>query len=75
MTRWSVDRASLGFKVSAGEGRLHGHIKLKGVNSNVLDVKVSGKDTDGDLAIFEQTGLSSMRGTPLHVHHVQDEVF
>lgn len=64
-----------GFKINAGEGRIHGHIKLKGVNSNILDVKVSGKDTDGDLAIFEQTSLSQGRGTPLHVHTSQDEIF
>lgn len=25
-----------GFKVKAGEGRRHGHIQLKGVNSNIL---------------------------------------
>lgn len=68
-------RTDKGFKVKAGEGRTHGHIQLKGVNSNVLDVKVSGDDTDGDLAIFEQTGLSPKRGTPLHVHHSQDEIF
>ena len=64
-----------GFKISAGEGRLHGHLKLKGVNSNVLDVKISGSDTEGDLAIFEQTSLSQGRGTPLHVHPLQDEIF
>lgn len=64
-----------GFKVNAGEGRKHGHIKLKGVNANVLDVKISGSDTDGSLAIFEQTSLSPGRGTPLHVHPAQDEVF
>jgi quercetin dioxygenase-like cupin family protein len=64
-----------GFKVKAGEGRIHGHIKLKGVNSNILDVKVSGADTDGGLAIFEQTSLSQGRGTPLHLHHAQDEIF
>jgi quercetin dioxygenase-like cupin family protein len=64
-----------GFKISAGEGRIHGHIKLKGVNANVLDVKVSGSDTDGGLAIFEQTSLSQGRGTPLHIHPEQDEVF
>lgn len=66
---------SKGFKIKAGEGRLHGHIRLKGVNSNVLDVKISGSDTDGDLAIFEQTSLSPGRGTPLHVHPKQDEIF
>lgn len=68
-------RNDKGFKTNAGEGRMHGHIKLKGVNSNILDVKISGSDTDGDLAIFEQTSLSQGRGTPLHVHHFQDEVF
>ncbi|MBD2755890.1 cupin domain-containing protein [Spirosoma validum] len=66
---------SKGFKINAGEGRKHGHIKLKGVNANVLDVKISGTDTDGGLAIFEQTSLSPGRGTPLHVHPSQDEVF
>jgi len=64
-----------GFKVSSGEGRKHGHIQLKGVNSNILDVKVSGSDTNGGLAIFEQTSLSQGRGTPLHIHPSQDEVF
>ncbi len=68
-------RANKGFKINSGEGRIHGHIKLKGVNSNILDVKVSGSDTDGDLAIFEQTSLSQGRGTPLHIHHFQDEIF
>ncbi len=61
--------------MNVGEGRYHGHLRLRGVNSNVLDVKVSGKDTNGALAIFEQTSLSPLRGTPLHVHPGQDEVF
>ena len=64
-----------GFKISAGEGRIHGHIKLKGVNSNILDVKISGSDTNGALAIFEQTSLSQGMGTPLHIHPMQDEIF
>lgn len=68
-------RTGKGFKVNAGEGRIHGHIKLKGINSNVLDVKISGSDTDGGFALFEQTSLSPGKGTPLHVHHLQDEVF
>ncbi len=68
-------RNSKGFKIPAGEGRLHGHLKLRGVNANILDVKISGSDTDGDLAIFEQTSVSKGRGTPLHVHPNQDEVF
>ncbi len=70
-----LTRKDKGFKISDGEGRIHGHINLKGVNSNVLDVKISGSDTEGDLAIFEQTSLSQGKGTPLHVHHTQDEIF
>lgn len=69
------ERTNKGFKVSAGEGRLHGHIKLKGVNANILDLKVSGSDTDGGFAMFEQTSLTPGMGTPLHVHYQQDEVF
>ncbi len=64
-----------GFKVPAGEGRIHGHIKLKGVNANVLDLKISGSDSNGGIAIFEQTSLSQGKGTPLHVHHFQNEIF
>jgi quercetin dioxygenase-like cupin family protein len=73
--RGKLLRQKKGFKILAGEGRIHGHIKLKGVNSNILDVKISGSDTDGDLAIFEQTSLSQGKGTPLHVHTAQDEIF
>jgi quercetin dioxygenase-like cupin family protein len=71
----TADQPGKGFKVGAGEGRLHGHMQLMGVNANILDLKVSGKDTNGGLAIFEQTSLSQGRGTPLHVHFKQDEVF
>lgn len=70
--RLKIDK---GFKINAGEGRIHGHIKLKGVNANILDVKVSGSDTNGALAIFEQTSLSQGKGTPLHFHYSQDEIF
>ncbi len=70
-----ITRKDKGFRIPAGEGRFHGHLRLKGVNQNVLDVKISGKDTDGDLAIFEQTSLSQGKGTPLHIHHAQDEIF
>lgn len=70
-----LKRKDKGFKINAHEGRIHGHIKLKGVNSNLLDVKISGSDTDGDLAIFEQTSLSQGKGTPLHIYPLQDEVF
>ena len=68
-------RTDKGFKIKAGEGRIHGHIKMKGVNSNIIDVKVSGRDNDGGLAIFEQTSISQGKGTPMHLHHFQDETF
>lgn len=71
----AIMRKEKGFKISSGEGRIHGHMKLQGVNSNILDVKISGSDTDGDLAIFEQTSLSQGKGTPLHFHYSQDEIF
>lgn len=70
-----ISNMDKGFIIKTGEGRIHGHIKLKGVNSNVLDVKISGVDTNGELAIFEQTSLSQGKGTPLHIHHTQDEIF
>ena len=64
-----------GFKIPAGEGRIHGHIKLKGVNANVWDLKISGSDLEGGIAVIEQTSLSQGSGTPLHVHHFQNEIF
>ena len=70
-----TSRSDKGFKIKTGEGRLHGHLKLKGVNQNILDLKISGMDNDGAFAMFEQTSLSPGKGTPLHVHHLQDEVF
>lgn len=63
------------FKTKAGEGHLYGHLKLRGINQNILDNKVSGTDTGGGLAIFEQTSLSPGKGVPTHVHFFQDEVF
>lgn len=73
---WAVaPNPGRGFKIAAGEGRRHGHMRLRGVNANILDLKVSGQDTAGGLAVFEQISLSPRRGTPLHVHRRQNEVF
>ena len=71
----SLLRNDKGFKVKAGEGRIHGHIEMRGSLSSIIDVKISGKDTDGDLAIFEQTGVLQGRGWPMHIHHFQDKTF
>ena len=64
-----------GFKVDSGEARFGIHYKMKGVTLNILDIKISGKDTENDLAVFEQTGLTPKGGPPLHIHPNQDEWF
>jgi quercetin dioxygenase-like cupin family protein len=68
-------RMEKGFKVNAGEARFGKHYKMKGVTLNTLDIKISGKDTENDLAVFEQTGLTPYGGPPLHIHPNQDELF
>lgn len=68
-------RTREGFKVSAGEARFGKHYTMKGVTLNTLDIKISSLDTDSDLAVFEQTGLTPKGGPPLHIHPFQDEWF
>ncbi len=68
-------RTNTGFKVKAGEARYGDHFKMKGVTLNVLDIKISSKDTDGDLVVFEQQGFTPHGGPPLHLHPYQDEYF
>jgi quercetin dioxygenase-like cupin family protein len=71
----NVMRTKEGFKVNAGEARFGEHFKMKGVTLNNLDIKISGTDTENDLAVFEQTGLTPNGGPPLHIHPFQDEWF
>jgi quercetin dioxygenase-like cupin family protein len=68
-------RTKIGFKVNAGEARFGTHYKMKGVTVNTLDIKISGSDTENDLAVFEQIGLTPNGGPPLHIHPFQDEWF
>ena len=70
-----ITRTTKGFKIGKGEARFGKHYKMKGVTSNTLDIKISGNDTNGDLAVFEQTGLTPNGGPPLHIHFFQDEWF
>lgn len=70
-----LTRPNRGFKVNSGETRYGTHFKMKGVTLNVLDIKISSKDTDGDIAVFEQNGLTPNGGPPLHIHLYQDEFF
>lgn len=67
--------ANKGFKVNSGEARFGTHYKMKGVTLNNLDIKISASDTEGQLAVFEQTGLTPNGGPPLHIHPFQDEWF
>lgn len=64
-----------GFKVNSGEARFGVHYRMKGITQNMLDIKISGKDTENEMAVFVQTGLSPYGGPPLHIHPFQDEWF
>lgn len=71
----TMDRTNKGFKVKAGEARFGESYTMKGVTANTLDIKISGKDTNEGIAVFEQTGHTLNGGPPLHVHPFQDEWF
>ena len=60
-----------GFRVGANEDR-HGEELL--IMGGQFDLKVSAKDTGGDLCIYD-TRRSSKGGPALHLHHAQDEWF
>lgn len=68
-------RTTRGFRVEGGEARFGKSYTMKGVTLNTLDMKISSADTNGDLAVFEQTGHTPKGGPPLHVHPHQDEWF
>ncbi len=60
------------FIVDAGKSRFGDTVKFLGVHPN--DLKISSKDTDGQLSVFDYTGLGKV-GPTLHVHFTQDEIF
>jgi quercetin dioxygenase-like cupin family protein len=65
-------RTNKGFVVKATESRFGEKTLLFGNSPN--DIKISQKDTDGKLTIFEYTG--NVKGGPaLHLHPHQDEIF
>ena len=64
-------RAGTGFRVSAQQDR-HGEELL--IMGGRFDLKVSSRDTDGDLCIYYTTRLQK-GGPALHLHHFQDEWF
>lgn len=75
LSKASLSSEIKGFKVNAGEARFGEHFKMKGVTLNLLDLKISSKDSNGDIAVFEQTGFTPKGGPPLHIHPYQDEFF
>lgn len=65
-------RPNKGFVVKATESRFKEKTLIGGKSPN--DIKVSLKDTNGDLTVFEYTG-NEKGGPPLHIHPHQDEIF
>ena len=63
-------RVDKGIKVDAGKDRFDKSISL--FDGDTFFCKVSSKDTDGDLYIFEST-RDKKGGPPLHFHYEQDE--
>jgi DNA-binding transcriptional MerR regulator/quercetin dioxygenase-like cupin family protein len=55
-----------GFNVAAGSDRFGNGVKLTGLQT---DCKVSARDTEGAMCVFEFVG----GGGPRHLHHEQDE--
>ena len=60
------------FVVKNGDSRFGEKTILGGKSPN--DIKISSKDTDGLLTVFEYTG-NEKGGPPLHIHLFQDEIF
>ena len=60
------------FVVDAGKSRFGADNKFMGIHPN--DLKISGKDTDGQLSVFDYTGYAKV-GPALHIHFHQDEIF
>ena len=64
------DRTKKGIMVANGEDRFEKPLSL--FDGDKFYCKVSAKDTDGDLYIFDSTRLKE-GGPPLHYHYNQDE--
>ena len=66
-----TERPNKGFKVEANKDRYQEELSIMG---GKFDCKVSSKDTDGDLLIYD-TIRQEKGGPAFHVHHSQDEWF
>ena len=65
------DRSKKGFKVEGRKDRYQEELLIMG---GQFDCKVSAKDTNGDLCIYDTTRMEK-GGPALHLHHQQDEWF
>ena len=65
------NRPKKGFKVEGGQGHYQEELLIMGGKFNC---KVSAKDTNGDLCIYD-TIRHEKGGPALHLHHNQDEWF
>jgi quercetin dioxygenase-like cupin family protein len=73
MAKWAGQLSSKNpFVIKKKESRFGDVVKFLGVHPN--DLKISSKDTDGQLSVFEYTGLGKV-GPALHIHFNQDEIF
>jgi quercetin dioxygenase-like cupin family protein len=68
----ATEQTDKGFVVKSGKSRFGETTRISGTSPN--DIKVSGKDTNSNLTVFEYLG-NEKGGPPLHVHPNQDEVF
>lgn len=74
-TALATDRPNKAFKVAAGKDRFNDSITTDPGNPDgIHDCKVSGKDTEGDLYIFEAS-RKTKGGPDLHRHAALDEWF
>ena len=67
----SPARAGKGFRVGAQKDRFQEELLIMGGR---FDLKVSSRDTDGDLCVYD-TFRVAKGGPALHRHHFQDEWF
>jgi quercetin dioxygenase-like cupin family protein len=68
----AIKQTKKAFIVEKGRSRFGETVKFLGVHPN--DLKISTKDTNGQLSVFEYSGFAKV-GPMLHVHLEQDEIF
>jgi len=72
LPEFTDERTDKGFVVKANESRFNEKSMVGGKSPN--NIKISTKDTNGQLSVFEYIG-NEKGGPPLHIHLNQDEIF